>query len=87
MVGGEIASPKVVTLVRPGVVFVEGAEMSGKGGEVLLPGCNLRGWSTRVASSVLGLGAEAVGAFVLLRKVCFYALFCERAMVVSFAGR
>ena len=86
MFRGEIAAPKVVSLVRPAVVFVGGAERSGKGGGVILLGYNLRGWSTRVASSVLGLGAECVCAFVLLREVCFCALFGERAMVVSCVG-
>ena len=33
MAGGEVASPKVVSLVRPGVVFVVGVEMSEKGGK------------------------------------------------------
>ena len=35
MFRGEIAAPKVVSLVRPAVVFVGGAERSGKGGGYL----------------------------------------------------
>jgi len=73
----------VINLVQPGVVFVTGAGMSGKGGEVFLPGCSLRGWSTRFASSFLGLGGEAFGAFVLMREVRFYTLFDEHSMVVG----
>ena len=56
-------------------------------GEVTVPGFNRRGCSTRVASSVFGLGAEAVGAFVLLREVRFFVLFgIERAMVCKWGG-
>ena len=49
---------------------------SGKGGEVILPGCS-RSWSSGFASSLSGLRASALGVVLVLRLG-----FVLRAMVV-----
>ena len=54
--------------MQPVEVFVVVAEKW----EFILPRFNLRGCSTRVASSVFGPSAETVGVFVLVREVRFY---------------
>ena len=68
---------------RGGGGFEGGAER----GDGIMPGVNRRGYSTRVVLSFFRLGAEAVGAFVLLREVRFFVLFgIERAMVCKWGG-
>ena len=72
----EVGEPSAVR--ARGFVVVVGAGMSGKGGEVIVPGCSLS-WSSIFASSLSGLLARALE--LLLGLWVDFAVV-ERAMVV-----
>ena len=72
----EVGEPSAVR--ARGFVVVVGAGMSGKGGEVIVPGCSLS-WSSIFASSLSELLARALELLLGLRGDF---VFAERAMVV-----
>ena len=71
----EVGEP--IAVRAKGFVVVAGAGMSGKGGDLIVPGCS-RSWSLIFASSLSGL-ARALEVLLGLRGDF---VFAERAMVV-----
>ena len=72
----EVGEP--IAVRAKGFVVVAGAGMSGKGGDLIVPGCS-RSWSVIFASSLSGLLARALEVLLGLRGDF---VFAGRAMVV-----
>ena len=72
----EVGEP--IAVRAKGFVVVAGAGMSGKGGDLIVPGCS-RSCSSIFASSLSGLLARALELLLGLRGDF---VFAERAMVV-----
>ena len=72
----EVGEP--IAVRAKGFVAVAGAGMSGKGGDLIVPGCS-RSWSVVFASSLSGLLARALEVLLGLRGDF---VFAWRAMVV-----
>ena len=72
----EVGEPSAVR--AKGFVVVVGAGMSGKGGELIVPGCS-RSWPSIFASALSGLLARALEVLLGLRGDF---VFAGRAMVV-----